>query len=61
MALITVNRNGARNRIEMAGELAKHPAFKFVPLSEVINTLRVYEKDGNLVLTECFITLKHYC
>lgn len=61
MVLITVNRNGARNRIEMARELAKHPAFKFVPLSEVINTLRVYEKDGNLVLTECFITLKHYC
>lgn len=45
----------------MARELAKHPAFKFVPLSEVINALRVYEKDGNLVLTECFITLKHYC
>lgn len=61
MVLITVNRNGARNRIEMARELAKHPAFKLAPLSEVINTLRVYEKDGNLVLSECFISLKHYC
>lgn len=61
MVLITVNRNGARNRIEMARELAKHPAFKLTPLSDVINTLRVYEKEGNLVLSECFISLKHYC
>ena len=61
MTLIIVNRNGAKNHIEMARELAKHTAFKLTPLSEVIKTLRVYEREGNLILTECFITLKHYC
>ena len=61
MTLIIVNRNGAKNHIEIARELAKHTAFKLTPLSEVIKTLRVYEREGNLILTECFITRKHYC
>lgn len=61
MILITVNRNGAQTRMEMARELAKHIAFKNVPISEVIKSLRSYERSGDLTVTECFITLKHYC
>lgn len=61
MTLITVNRNGAKNRIEMARELAKHPAFKWVSLHDVIMSLRSYEESGDLIVTECFITLRHYC
>lgn len=61
MTLITVNRNGARNKMEMARELSKHPHFRLTPMSEVIKTLRYYESEGNLVVTELFITLKHYC
>ena len=61
MITITVNRNGAKNNIEIARELAKHPAFKWVPLSEVIKTLRSYQRSGDVIISECFITLKHYC
>lgn len=61
MVLIQVNRNGAKNRMQMARELAKHPSMRNLPMSEVIATLRSYEATGDLYVSECFITLKHYC
>lgn len=61
MITITVNRNGAKTNMEIARELAKHSAFRLTPMSEVIKTLRSYQKSGDIFISECFITLKHYC
>ena len=61
MTTITVNRNGAHTNMEIARELKKHPAFRLTPMSEVIRTLRSYQKSDDVIITECFITLVHYC
>ena len=61
MELIVVNRNGAQNRMEMAKELKKHPAFKWCSTYDVIKSIRSYEKTGDFFISELFITIKHYC
>lgn len=55
-----VNRNGAKNKIEMAREfLAQSPAFHLYRLGEVIATLRSYEREGLLVITDTELILNH--
>lgn len=61
MNIINVNRNGAKTNMEIARELKNHPNFRLTPMSEVIKTVRSYQRSGDLVVTELFITLKHYC
>ena len=55
-----VKRNGARNRMEMAKEFLKQSdAFHLYRLGEVINTLRSYERDCLLVITDTELILEH--
>ena len=55
-----VKRNGAKNRIEMAREfLAQAESFNLYRLSEVIETLRSYERDGLFIITDSELILKH--
>lgn len=61
MELIIVNKNGAKNRMEMAKELIKHPAFRGCSLYDVITSIRSYERTGDLIVSELFIILRHYC
>lgn len=61
MVAITVNRNGAHTNMEIARELAKHPAFRWVSINEVLKTLWSYQKSGDFFMNECFITLYHHC
>ena len=55
-----VKRNGAKNRMEMARQfLAQSDAFHLYRLSEVIETMRSYERDGLLVITDSELILNH--
>lgn len=61
MIEITVNRNGAKNKMQMAREFAKHPNFHLYRISEIIETMRSYERAGQLVVTDETLTIIHYC
>ena len=55
-----VKRNGAKNRMEMARQfLAQAETFHMYRLSEAIETMRSYERNGLLVITETELILKH--
>lgn len=55
-----VKRNGAKNRIEMAREfLAQAESFNLYRFSEVIETLKSYERDGLFIITDSELILKH--
>lgn len=54
-----VKRNGAENRMQMAREFSKADAFKLVRMSDVIATLRVYERDGLLKVTDTELIMYH--
>lgn len=54
-----VNRNGAKNKIQMARELAKADAFQRVSLADIIATLRTYERDGLFTITDTELILYH--
>ena len=55
-----VKRNGANNKIEIARQfLAQSETFHLYRLSEVIETMRSYERDGLLVITDSELILNH--
>lgn len=55
-----VKRNGAKNRMEMARELLKQSdCFHLCRLSEVIETIRSYERDGLFIITDTELILNH--
>lgn len=55
-----VKRNGAKTRMEMARQfLAQSESFRLYRLSEVIETMRSYEREGLLVITETELILNH--
>ena len=47
------------NRMAIAREFAKLPVFHLVPVSEIISTMRSYEREGLLVITEAEAVLYH--
>ena len=49
------------NRIAIAREFAKLPAFRLYRLGEIIDTMKSYERDGLLVITETEAVLYHDC
>lgn len=53
-----VNYNNT-NRIAIAREFAKLPAFRLYRLGEIIDTMRSYERDGLLVITKTEAILYH--
>lgn len=55
-----VNHNNT-NRITIARQFAKLPAFHLYRLAEIIETMRSYERDGLLVITETEAVLYHDC
>lgn len=61
MIKITVKRNGAKNRMEMAKRFSKHEVFALAPLSEVLKSIRAYEKDNQFIITDDELTIIHYC
>lgn len=62
MIEITVNRNGANRRIDMAREfIIQLPEYKFIGLNNMVETLRSYERAGQFIVTDNTLTLVHYC
>ena len=55
-----VNHNNT-NRMAIAREFAKLPQFRLYRLSEIIATMRSYERDGLLVITNTEAILYHDC
>lgn len=53
-----VNHNNT-NRMAIAREFSKLPDFRLYRISEIIDTMRSYERDGLLVITETEAILYH--
>lgn len=47
------------NRMAIAREFAKLPAFRLYRICEIIETMRSYERDGLLVITDSEAILYH--
>lgn len=49
------------NRMAIARAFAKHPNFKNCTIANIIETMRSYEKSGDLIITESEAILYHVC
>lgn len=61
ITIARVKRNGAKNRMEMAREFLDQASeqFKNYRISEVIETLRSYEREGLFIITDTELILNH--
>ena len=54
-----VNIPANSNRMKIARAFANHPAFHLYRIGEIVETMRSYERDGLLVITDCEAVLYH--
>lgn len=47
------------NRMAIAKAFAKHPTFHLYRISEILSTMRTYEREGLLVITETEAIMYH--
>lgn len=61
ITIARVKRNGAKNRMQMAREFLDQASeqFKNYRISEVIETLRSYEREGLFIITDTELILNH--